>query len=281
MLVSQLVIGEAVALELRPASVASRALSGGIDLIVRALVLVVLLIAADRVVTGLDSAAGAALSLTIVVVVLVVLPTAIETVTRGRTPGKSALGLRTVRDDGGPIRFRHALIRALVGVVEIYLLFGAPALISSLLSPTGKRLGDLVAGTYVIRERGAVKAAPMAQMPVELSGWARTADIGRLPDSMALSVRQFLTRASALHQGSRAELGLQLARALSPYVAPPPPVGTHPEAFLAAVLAERRTRDTRRLDAEQVARRRLAGVDSVEAALDRVRQPLPPAGVQQ
>jgi hypothetical protein len=59
---------------------------------------------------------------------------------------------------------------------------------------------------------------------------------------------------------------------VAPYVAPPPPAGTHPETFLAAVLAERRRRDVARLAREQATRQRLAGVDSVEAALERVRE---------
>lgn len=267
---SEVVTGEAVQLDLRAATFASRAISGLIDLVAQGVALVVLLVVSFRLLDGLDAAASAALTLTIVVAVAVGLPAAIETLTRGRTLGKLALGLRTVRDDAGPIRFRHALIRALVGFVEIWLLLGAPALISSLASPTGKRLGDLAAGTYVVRERGMVKAAPMAQMPPELSGWAAHADIARLPDGMALSVRQFLGRAGSLHPQSRGALGLQLARSVAPYVAPPPPAGTHPETFLAAVLAERRHRDTQRLAREQAARQRLAGVDSVDGALARV-----------
>lgn len=267
---SDVVTGEAVRLDLRAATFASRAVSGVMDLAVEVAVLAGLLIGTFRLADGLDDAAAAALSLTLVVLVAVGLPTTVETLTRGRSLGKLALGLRTVRDDAGPIRFRHALVRALVGFVEIWLLLGAPALICSLASPTGKRLGDLVAGTYVVRERGSVRAAPMATMPAGLAGWAAHADIGRLPDGMALSVRQFLARAPSLHPGSRADLGLQLARSVAPHVAPPPPAGTHPEAFLAAVLVERRQRDALRLAREQAARERLAGVDSVEAALARV-----------
>jgi uncharacterized RDD family membrane protein YckC len=63
------------------------------------------------------------------------------------------MGLRVVGDDGGPERFRQALVRALASVLEIWLLLGAPALITSLLSGKGKRLGDTFAGTFVIQER--------------------------------------------------------------------------------------------------------------------------------
>ncbi len=269
---SQLVTGDAVELDLRPAGFASRAVSGAIDIAVQIAVLLGLLWLLDRIGSSLDAAAAAALSLVVTVFVLVGVPMITETLTRGRTLGKLVMGLRTVRDDGGPIRFRHALVRALLEIVDV-VPFGGPALISSLASPLGKRLGDVLAGTYVVRERGTLTRAPMAQLPPQLGGWATTADMARLPDGLALSVRQFLARAPSLHPQARATLGLQLAQAMAPHVAPPPPAGTHPETFLAAVLAERRERDTRRLARELEQRRRLAGVDSLDAAMDRVRTP--------
>lgn len=271
---SQVVTGEAVQLELRPATFASRAVSGTIDVVLQVVALVVVVVIAVRLSLAIDEAAAAALMLAITVLVLVGVPVLTETLTRGRTVGKLVMGLRTVRDDGGPIRFRHALIRGLLEFVEVFLFFGVPALFSSLISSTGKRLGDVVAGTYVVRERGAARPAPPAVMPLHLRGWAEHADIARLPDGMALAVRQFLGRAPSLHAGSRASLGTELATAVQPYVAPLPPVGTHPEEFLAAVLAERRRRDVDRLARERRAREHLAGVDSVAAALDRVQPPL-------
>ena len=82
------------------------------------------------------------------------------------------VGLRTVRDDAGPITFRHAMARGLVGVVEIYLFQGIPALIAALVTLKSKRLGDIAAGTYVIRERVAVRIPPPVAMPRELAAWA-------------------------------------------------------------------------------------------------------------
>ena len=55
-----------------------------------------------------------------IIVSFLVFPTALETLTRGQSIGKLAFGLRTVRDDAGPITFQHAFVRALIGVVEIY-----------------------------------------------------------------------------------------------------------------------------------------------------------------
>jgi hypothetical protein len=114
-------------------------------------------------------------------------------------------------------------------------------------------VGDLLAGTYVIRERAGGVPVPPVMMPPMLAGWARGADIGRIPDALALAVRQFLARAAWLHPAARHRLGLLLAAETGRYVAPPPPAGAHPELFMAAVLAERRERDLVRLRAGQAA----------------------------
>jgi len=245
-----LVTGEAVVLELRPASFATRALALSLDILLQLVVGIGLTVLVATVAPDADPAAVAATVLVIWVATIVGLPVAVETVTRGRSLGKLAAGLRVVRDDGGPVRFRHALTRGLLAVVEIYLVFGSVALIASLSNPRGKRLGDMLAGTYVIRERTPGGWTPPVTMPPGLAGWAAGADLGRIPDRLAMAVRQFLGRAPGLHPTSRQRLGTALADQIGRFVAPPPPPGTHPEAFLAAVLAERRRRDGARLEAE-------------------------------
>lgn len=239
----EIVIGEGVALDARPASFATRTLAIVIDLIVLGVVATALILLAMTVGSRLDEAAGGALFIALTVLVLVVIPATVEALSRGRSLGKLAMGLRVVRDDGGPIRVRHAIVRALTGVLEIWMSSGAIALIASLIHPQGKRLGDLLAGTYVVRVRGGQKPLPPLIMPPELAAWARTADIRRLPDGLALAARQLLGRAHGLHPASRVRLGHQLAAEIERYVAPGPPAGTHPERFIAAVLAERRDRE--------------------------------------
>jgi uncharacterized RDD family membrane protein YckC len=246
-----LVTGEAVVLDLRPASFLTRGLALVIDYTVIVLSSLLLFWGLSVVILVSDEALGSAILLVAVVMLLVGIPVTVETLTRGRSLGKLAMGLRVVRDDGGPTRFRQALIRALVGVVEIWLAQGSIAIIASLSNRRGKRLGDQLAGTYVVRERTpGAGVTPPAVMPPRLAGWAAGIDLGRVPDRLALAVRQFLARAATLHPQSRHQLGIDLARQLSQYVAPLPPAGTHPEEFLAAVLAERRERDLRRLHAE-------------------------------
>lgn len=239
----EILIGEGVVLDARPASFATRMLGAALDVLVLAVLGFVLVMAVAAAGQSLDPAAGAAVALSLTVLVIVVIPATVETLTRGRSLGKLATGVRIVRDDGGPVRVRHAAIRALVGVLELWLTFGSLALITSLVHPQGKRIGDLLAGTYCVRVRGGQRPLPPVVMPPELAAWARHADIRRLPDGLALSVRQLLGRSTSLHPGSRVSLGSALAAEVEQYVAPGPPPGTHPERFLAAVLAERRDRE--------------------------------------
>jgi uncharacterized RDD family membrane protein YckC len=250
----EILIGEGVVLDARPASFATRMVGAVIDLVALAVVGVAIVLAAVAAGQNLDDAAGAALLIVLAVLIMVVIPATVETLSRGRSLGKLVMGLRVVRDDGGPVRVRHAVVRALTGVLELWLSAGSIALLTSLVHPQGKRVGDLLAGTYAVRVRGGQRALPPIMMPPELAAWAHAADIRRLPDGLALSARQLLGRAATLHPGSRVRLGLELAGQVEIYVAPGPPPGTHPERFLAAVLAERRDREyARAVDAARTA----------------------------
>lgn len=260
-----LVTGEAVALALPAAGIAMHALSGFLDVAVALLVLIVGLFVVPLLTGNADAALVSVAMTVLLVLVFVVLPTSIETLTRGRSVGKLATGLRTVRDDAGPISFRHALTRALVGFVEIWLLLGVPSLISGLVSRRGKRLGDHAAGTYVVRERVHLSLPPPPMMPAALASWAAGADIAPLPDGLAMAVRAFLMRAPQLSAPSRAALGVQLSEEVVTYVAPRPPAGAHPELVLAAVVADRRQRDTARLQRDAALRRRLIPADPLDA----------------
>ncbi|WP_456826084.1 RDD family protein [Cellulomonas sp. P5_E12] len=238
-----IITGEGVVLDAQPTSAATRVLAALLDLLVLGAVLVVVLIAFSALSTGASEEQVRILGVVLFATITVVIPTTVDTLTRGRSLGKLALGIQIVRDDGGPIVFRQSFVRALVGVGELWLTLGSVALICSIVNPRGKRVGDILAGTYAVRVRGAAKVRTPVVMPPSLAGWARSADAARLPDGLALSVRQFLGRATTLHPASRVALGSQLTSEVQRYVNPLPPAGTHPEAFLAAVLAERRDRE--------------------------------------
>jgi uncharacterized RDD family membrane protein YckC len=245
--VSDMVVGEAVVLELRLAKLASRALALALDLAVQLLLIVVGSFVVIGVVIQVDDALGAALVLAFYVAVVLGYPVAFETLSRGRSLGKLALGLRVVREDGGPIRFRHALVRGLLGIVEFWVTFGAVALITSLASAKGKRVGDFLAGTVVVRERMPLQASPVAAMPPQLVWWAAALDLSQVPDDLALAARQFLARFRDLAPEVRDSMGNRLATAMAAVTTPQPPPGVPAWAFLSAVLAERRRREMARM----------------------------------
>lgn len=255
------VTGEGVAVELPVATTMVRAGSILIDIAVSLVLLVGVTIAVGMLVAESSGAVAQAMSLVSVVTVLVGLPAALETFTRGRTLGKLALGLRVVRDDGGPITSRHAITRALVGFVEIWMFLGIPALVASVLNSRSKRLGDMAAGTYVVTERSRMRLLAPPQMPPPLAAWAESADVATLPPGLTVAVRQFLARAGTLTPESRDTLGGELLAEVLRHVAPPPPPGFHGEYVLAAVVAERRRRDAQRLARDQWLRDRVLTPD--------------------
>jgi uncharacterized RDD family membrane protein YckC len=245
--VSQLVSGEAVALDLRPARLPSRMLAAAIDIAIELVVFFLVLLVLGTVALGDDDVATA-VALLMVVALVVGYPVAFESLWRGRTPGKAALGIRVVRDDGGPIRFRHALTRALFNIIERPgVTFGVAAVFTSLLSSRGKRIGDIVAGTFVLQERIPTQYVAPIHMPPHLAQWALSLDLSRLPDDLALAARGFLGRSGQLRADARERMGAQMSAAVASYVTPPPPRGTSGWAYLAAVVAERRRRDGARL----------------------------------
>ncbi|MFB6508365.1 MULTISPECIES: RDD family protein [unclassified Streptomyces] len=245
---SELVTGDAVVLGLRPAKLPSRALAVTIDLAVVGAAFVLVSIGLAVATATLDDAALAAVSVASFLLVLVGGPIAVETLSHGRSLGKLACGLRVVRDDGGPIRFRHALVRGAVGVVEILLTLGVVACIASLVSARGRRLGDVFAGTLVVRERvPASRAAAVPPPPPWLVGRFAGLDLSGVPDSLWLAVRQYLTRMHQLDAQVGRAMAERLAGELAGRTGVPVPEGVPAGAYLAAVVNERQARDARRM----------------------------------
>ncbi|GAA4916129.1 RDD family protein [Nesterenkonia rhizosphaerae] len=253
------ITGEAVALDLPAASLITRGASLLIDLLIYWLGLVltfallgILGVGFDGV--SFDEAAFMALQLSLLVLFTVVVPMTVETLSRGRSVGKLIFGLRVVRDDGGAIRLRHSLIRWLTGFGEIYLTLGLLPLITAMFTQRGKRLGDVLAGTYAIRTRHPNVAPMMLPVPQHMASWTQIADIGRIPDELAAQAARLLrTVERATARGGKganmpaltATAG-RLADEMLPYVSPLPPTSSALE-FLAAVMAERRNREYQKL----------------------------------
>ncbi len=239
----EIVLGEGVAIDSGAASVLMRAGSGAIDYVVMIAgfwagmpILGQLLSTSNRAITIASFTA-------FFVIWAVLVPALVETLTRGLSIGRIAVGLRIVRDDGGPTSARYALGRALLGVFEVLLTGGLIAVATSFMSERGKRLGDMLVGTYAMRTRGGRASLPPMTMPFGLVEWSAHSDVRRLPDGLALTARLFLARAQTLSHDARYRLGSQIAEQMMEFVAPKPPQGTHPETFIAAVLAIRRDRE--------------------------------------
>lgn len=243
---ANLITGDAVTLDLRVAGLPSRSLALAVDLAVQfALLLGGTVLIGWVFAQGGSPGAQAALTLVVVVLALVGWPAMIETLTRGRSPGKILMGLRVVRDDGGPTRFRHSLVRALAMVfLDFWVTSGVVGGLSALLSAKSKRMGDHLAGTIVVGERipRAANRYQEISMPAPLAGWAAGLDLVAVPDGLALNIRTFLHRAQSLDPRVRQSTAHGLATELSSHVRSTAPPGTPPEAFLMAVLAERTRR---------------------------------------
>jgi uncharacterized RDD family membrane protein YckC len=232
------------------AKLASRGVAMLLDVLVQGALLLIAVLVLAFTMPSADSSLTVALLLTLFVLIVIGYPVLFETLSRGRSLGKLALGLRVVRLDGGPIRFRHALTRALAGFfVDFWALgfLGAVAVIVSLTSSDGRRVGDFLAGTLVIRERVPESAQAYVVMPPGLEAWASQLDLSRLPDDLALASRQFLGRYHELRPEAAASLGQGLAHQVANAVRVAIPYGMPPWTFLQAVLAERRNRDQARL----------------------------------
>jgi uncharacterized RDD family membrane protein YckC len=255
--------GEAVHLDVRVARVGSRTLARLIDIVIQlalgstlstALVIVLGLLATAGIVT-LDVAVTNVIFVITVILTVIGYPVLMETATGGRTMGKLVMGLRVVRDDGGPITFRQALTRGLVSAaIEWPGLIGAPitwvvSISVMIANPLSKRIGDHAAGTVVIHERTPAAWGWVPRMPPELATWAATLDLAAVDDDLALAIRHFLARNRNIREPFRGELGQQLAREVAQVTNPPAPPGTPGWAYLAAVHAERHRRALARLGA--------------------------------
>ncbi|MFI9553972.1 RDD family protein [Nonomuraea endophytica] len=244
---SEVVTGDAVVVEVRVAQMPSRAVAVVIDMLVQGVLMIGFAVLLINFAGISDTALFAAANIVMIVLVIVGYPVIFETATRGRSLGKMALGLRVVGDDGSPERFRQALMRGLAGVMEFWMFSGAPALISSLVSQRGKRLGDVFAGTIVISERAPRDTSQAIVMPPQLAAWATTLELSQLPDEVAAAARQYLSRWYDLAPAVQHEMGVRIANQVASYVSPAAPGGAPPHAYLSAVLAERRRREEVRL----------------------------------
>jgi uncharacterized membrane protein SpoIIM required for sporulation/uncharacterized RDD family membrane protein YckC len=129
----------------------------------------------------------------------------------GRTPGKRALGIRVVQDTGRPLTANAATVRNLVRLVDFFFPVGPlPGLLFVFFHPANKRLGDLAAGTIVVRDRVAAWGlAPAPPAPPEPSLEAGPPD---LTDPEFALLDRFLARVDQLAPEVQIRMAAELAR---------------------------------------------------------------------
>jgi len=226
-----------VSLEFELAGLGSRFSAYAIDFFFNVLLIVVIALAvyASGAVVTLRSLMGAAQgsswSASWILAVLVLIIFLInwgyyvffEGLGKGSTPGKKRMGIRVIRQDGLPIGLREAALRNLVRAADMlpppsYILGG----LVMHFDPQGRRLGDMVAGTYVVVEK-----FDIAAQGVSGAAWAKRVEQGRSRQALTLPrgtisaqqvalIEQFLARGRELSQDRRAQLVWQITEPLLP-----------------------------------------------------------------
>jgi uncharacterized RDD family membrane protein YckC len=198
---------EAVQLRVDVAGLGSRMIALLLDTLIQVALLIPLLVGASAIGGTSGGAEIVVFALLTFAIVWLYFPL-FEWLWNGRTPGKRSQRLRVVRTDGQPVGFAAVMVRNLVRIVDVFLL-PFLAVISMVVTARAQRLGDLAAGTMVVRER----QIPAAQ-PVEV-GEGHGLPISML-DTSGLTereyglIRSFLARRWDLEARARQQLAAQL-----------------------------------------------------------------------
>lgn len=239
-----IVTPEAVLLEFQTASVPTRVLQFSLDVLVQlAGLIAVFLVLGAAGAAGLSIPDSVAIVFATVMIFLIFLgyPILMETLWNGRTLGMAAAGLRTVTKEGAPIRFRHALIRGALGIIDFWLIpVGVIATVVILLTRDNQRLGDLAAGTLVLRERSPVDRTAQAMAfypPYGLEAYAAGLDVTTVTPEQYEVLRAYLLRVAGFTPEARWSLGARLANPVATEMGHTPPANLAPETFLVCVAA--------------------------------------------
>jgi uncharacterized RDD family membrane protein YckC len=235
-----IVTPEAVRLEFETAGLASRALARILDVAAALFLLQAVLTAISFTLVALSDVALIVAGSIVVFLAIFGYPAAAETWFQGRTVGKALLGLRVVTVEGGPVGFRQAAIRSMFQVVDfVFVPGGAIAVVSALCTRRSQRVGDLVAGTFVVRERQGVTDPGAVPFPPP---WGYEAYVASLDPSVLgpdghRRIRSYLLRTPSLTPEARGRLSLAFAEPVAARMGHRPPPNVSPELFLYCVAA--------------------------------------------
>jgi uncharacterized RDD family membrane protein YckC len=239
----QMVTPEAVPLAVDVAGLGSRMIALLVDLLIQAPIVIGISIAAA--VSGGDNVALDVAYLFAVFAVLWGYFPLFEGMWQGRTPGKRSQSLRVVRTDGQPVTFVNVLVRNLLRIIDVIPGNYAVGVVSVALTSRSQRLGDLAAGTIVVREPKFAPPAPLqvSAMPGQIEA-VRGMDMAALGERDYEVVRAFLHRRASLAPDVRATLAGQIASPLRARVGASAGRTLGDEAFLEAVAVGYRERST-------------------------------------
>jgi uncharacterized RDD family membrane protein YckC len=231
-----IVTPEAVLLEFGVAGLATRMLAKLVDLVLLA-VLGGGITMAVYFLTTLIGTTPARIALVLGwFAVIVFVPMVVETVWDGSSPGKHMMKLRVVTTDGGPVSFRHAAVRTLIALVEIPSGLG---LLVALAGSRTQRMGDLAAGTFVIKDIAtSTEVQPIVFYPPRgLESFTSLLDVSRVSAPQFQAIRSLLLRVRELDSAARYQLSLAVAEAVSARTTPTPPPGVPPEYYLICIAS--------------------------------------------
>ena len=139
---------EGVEVELTLAGVGSRFIAGAIDFAIQLCVIIAL-----AVILQPAGSAGAAIFSSAVFALIFFYDVLFEVLGGGRTLGKRWTGLRVVRSGGRPITLTRSALRNILRLIDILPGFYAVGMTVIFITPRNQRIGDLAAGTHVVRDR--------------------------------------------------------------------------------------------------------------------------------
>ena len=237
---------EGVTLEVTLAGVGSRFVAGVIDQVLRwslllALVALMAVLQEDFSSEGF-SGAGTVVLIVAIFFVQFGYDVLFETLASGRTPGKRWTGLRVVKKGGTPVGFLASALRNILRIVDSLPGFYLVGILSVMFTTNNQRLGDLAAGTIVVRERRqstALPPSPAASVPAPAD--SALYDISAVSAEELATVRRFLERRTTLTPEARDRLARDMATRLGPKVVGPPRQW-EPEAFLEYLVATKAAR---------------------------------------
>ena len=218
------ITGEAVVLNLRAANFMPRLGAALLDAIVYLIGWGFLIygLAEFTAVFGMDVAAVQTVMLLATILLTFIIPLLVEGFSHGRSLGKLAFGLRVVRDDGGTIRWRHAFARCLTGVFELWMTFGSIAVLASLFNKHSKRLGDMMAGSYVILLAGPRLPAPMPDVPPAYAAVGTGRRPRSYPAGLVAQINSLIRNSPTMHPTAPASVSQDVYARLLEYVTPGP-----------------------------------------------------------